>query len=168
MGAGPIPIPMNLGEPQAGARAPHDAGWERLPHAALHPLCQTTGRIGSGLLTKVFPTSGCISWATSNSCIEYFFRLQQLKFIFFGTFRLKCDFGAAFQSPQAGTLRSLTPNPPNLHPGAGSRLSGRGAGQPGALLAMHGTCSLSGCTEQTFLAALRHVRGHISCFLPLD
>lgn len=32
---------------------------------------------------------------------------------------------------------------------------------------MHSTCLLSGCKEpeQTFLAALRHVRGHISCFL---
>lgn len=44
--------------------------------------------------------------------------------------------------------------------------SGSGQGKPGFLFAMHSTCFLSGFKEpeQTFLAALRHVRGHISCF----
>lgn len=44
-----------------------------------------------------------------------------------------------------------------------------GTGKPGFLFAMRGACFLSGCKEpeQTFLAALRHVRGHISCFFVL-
>lgn len=45
----------------------------------------------------------------------------------------------------------------------------RTRGKPGFLFAMHSTCFLSGCKEpeQTFWAALRHVRGHISGFFLL-
>jgi len=72
--------------------------------------------------------------------------------------------GARCSPLELGQGWSILP-PRHLHPEPGSLA----AGKPALLFAMHSTCFLSGCKEpeQTFLAALRHVRGHISCFFLL-